>query len=584
MFLFRDFAAFVEWILARNRSPSTVCLDDDLASSTPDPELSQPSPCCAELKPEPTDDREPVPTTTNEPSLQGATELRITAELELLIMSVQVRKPATMPATRENAMDSESTVSTPLAAPRLFVPLALSGSSFPSAPPRSSVAPVPPLPSGSPPLPRSPEPSAPPWPSGSSPSPWLISSPPQAPPPPALLPLVGPLESSALPPPWLLPPSATLWVTILAVAWVLLGSSCSKALRDPVSSLFDCVHVIQVCLVYCPHTLMYLSPSLKPEEFSASRQRRRQQKLLSRKDKFFAEPADKGKPKDSLDMTSNSTLTSTAVLLYYEWIKEADPRTENWLLMATPFPQTFIITAYIYFVTLLGPRLMENRKPFDLKRPMIIYNFSIVVLSIYLIYEFLMSGWANGYTYRCDLVDYSSSPQALRMAWTCWLYYFSKFIEMLDTIFFVLRKKNSQVTFLHVFHHSIMPFTWWFGVRFAAGGLGTFHALLNCIVHVIMYTYYALSAMGPAYQKYLWWKKYMTTIQLVQFVLITVHIGQYFFMKDCPYQFPVFVYVIGSYGLIFLVLFLNFYYHAYTKGKRLPKILQNGNYLLKKSE
>lgn len=48
------------------------------------------------------------------------------------------------------------------------------------------------------------------------------------------------------------------------------------------------------------------------------------------------------------------------------------------------------------------------------------------------------------------------------------------------------------------------------------GGLGTFHALLNCVVHVIMYSYYALSAMGPAYQKYLWWKKYMTTIQLVR--------------------------------------------------------------------
>lgn len=29
--------------------------------------------------------------------------------------------------------------------------------------------------------------------------------------------------------------------------------------------------------------------------------------------------------------------------------------------------------------------------------------------------QFLMSGWANGYTYGCDLVDYSSSPQALRV-------------------------------------------------------------------------------------------------------------------------------------------------------------------------
>jgi len=72
-------------------------------------------------------------------------------------------------------------------------------------------------------------------------------------------------------------------------------------------------------------------------------------------------------------------MTSLASLL--------DPRTENWLLMASPFPQTFIIAAYIYFVTSLGPRLMENRKPFDLKPLMIVYNFSIVAFSLYMIYE-----------------------------------------------------------------------------------------------------------------------------------------------------------------------------------------------------
>ncbi|PWA15840.1 hypothetical protein CCH79_00008932 [Gambusia affinis] len=288
-------------------------------------------------------------------------------------------------------------------------------------------------------------------------------------------------------------------------------------------------------------------------------------------------------------------LKTSVAHIYDEFIQNADSRTEKWLLMSSPLPQTIIIAAYIYFVTSLGPRLMENRKGFDLKGVLIIYNFSVVALSLYMCYEFVMSGWGTGYTFRCDLVDYSDSPQAVRllinvnlfscneclnrnfllqMAATCWLFYFSKFIEMLDTIFFVLRKKYSQVTFLHVYHHSIMPFTWWFGVRFSAGGQGTFHALLNCVVHVIMYTYYGLTAMGPNYQKYLWWKKYLTTIQLIQFVLVTTHISQYFFMEDCPYQFPIFIYIIGLYGLIFLFLFLNFWYHAYTKGKRLPKVLQ----------
>ena len=39
--------------------------------------------------------------------------------------------------------------------------------------------------------------------------------------------------------------------------------------------------------------------------------------------------------------------------------------------------------------------------------------------------------------------------------------------------------------------------------------------MLNSFVHVIMYSYYGLSAMGPAVQKYLWWKKYLTQLQLV---------------------------------------------------------------------
>lgn len=53
------------------------------------------------------------------------------------------------------------------------------------------------------------------------------------------------------------------------------------------------------------------------------------------------------------------------------------------------------------------------------------------------------------------------------------LHFFSNFIFFkLFQIFFVLRKKNSQVTFLHVFHHTIMPWTWWFGVKFAAGRKG----------------------------------------------------------------------------------------------------------------
>jgi elongation of very long chain fatty acids protein 7 len=38
-----------------------------------------------------------------------------------------------------------------------------------------------------------------------------------------------------------------------------------------------------------------------------------------------------------------------------------------------------------------------------------------------------------------------------------------------------------------------------------------------------MYAYYMLSAMGPKYQKYVWWKQHMTTLQMVQFIGIMTH-------------------------------------------------------------
>lgn len=40
--------------------------------------------------------------------------------------------------------------------------------------------------------------------------------------------------------------------------------------------------------------------------------------------------------------------------------------------------------------------------------------------------------------------------------------------------------------------------------------------MINATVHVIMYLYYALAAMGPTVSKYLWWKRYLTIIQLVR--------------------------------------------------------------------
>lgn len=248
--------------------------------------------------------------------------------------------------------------------------------------------------------------------------------------------------------------------------------------------------------------------------------------------------------------------------------KNGDPRTAKWLLMSSPFPTLAICLCYVYIVKVLGPRVMENRKPMDLRKVLVYYNLFQVLFSIWLFYEIGMSGWLTGhYSLQCEPVDYSYHPVTIRMVHACWWYYFSKFTEFFDTIFFVLRKKNQHVSTLHVIHHGVMPMSVWFGVKFTPGGHSTFFGLLNTFVHIVMYTYYLLAALGPQYQKYLWWKKHLTTLQMVQFIAVMVHSFQLLFI-DCNYP-RAFMWFIGMHSVLFFFLFREFYKQTYQKKRKI---------------
>ncbi|KAJ4450529.1 hypothetical protein ANN_01956 [Periplaneta americana] len=103
--------------------------------------------------------------------------------------------------------------------------------------------------------------------------------------------------------------------------------------------------------------------------------------------------------------------------------------------------------------------------------------------------------------------------------------------------------------------------------RHLVSGHSTFFALLNTFVHIIMYFYYMVAAMGPKFQKYIWWKKYLTTIQMVQFVLIFAHQFQIVFYTDCSYPKGFMVWI-GLHGVLFLFLFSDFYKANYIHKSR----------------
>jgi elongation of very long chain fatty acids protein 4 len=75
---------------------------------------------------------------------------------------------------------------------------------------------------------------------------------------------------------------------------------------------------------------------------------------------------------------------------------------------------------------------------------------------------------------------------------------------------------DNKVSFLHVYHHTSTAIAWWIGLRLHPGGDIYFGALLNSIIHVMMYSYYTFALLKIRCP----WKKYLTIAQLTQFVTV----------------------------------------------------------------
>ncbi|KAL2097574.1 hypothetical protein ACEWY4_006781 [Coilia grayii] len=78
---------------------------------------------------------------------------------------------------------------------------------------------------------------------------------------------------------------------------------------------------------------------------------------------------------------------------------------------------------------------------------------------------------------------------------------------------------------------------------------------------MVMYLYYGLVALGPHMQRWRWWKRYLTSLQLLQFCIVTVH-TTYNLFADCNFPDSMNV-VVVAYSLSLIALFSNFYYQSY---------------------
>ncbi|XP_054287508.1 elongation of very long chain fatty acids protein 7-like [Macrosteles quadrilineatus] len=262
------------------------------------------------------------------------------------------------------------------------------------------------------------------------------------------------------------------------------------------------------------------------------------------------------------NVTFNETFPHLKALIY------EDAMVDSWMLMSSPVSIVGLVAAYLGFVLYLGPKMMETRKPYDLKIAMMPYNLIQVVWNFYLVAMLFTTDGALSYLLKhyCQPLDMRLNPLRLVLCNAMWHYTVLKIMDLADTVFFVLRKKQDHVTFLHVYHHSAMALFSWATLKYLRGEQAVLLGFMNALVHVVMYTYYFLAALGERVRRYLWWKRYLTTMQIGQFIIGVLYLSTLILMRcDLP---RLFTYIWASQILVFLALFINFYIKTYTSRPR----------------
>ncbi|KAJ3125499.1 hypothetical protein HK100_010769 [Physocladia obscura] len=259
----------------------------------------------------------------------------------------------------------------------------------------------------------------------------------------------------------------------------------------------------------------------------------------------------------ALSASLNATLPMDA---FYSWVARIESPHVKYLPLMNPVHALLAVILY-GFVILSGCQIMKGFNKFTLKSYSWWHNLILTALSLYTAVKVVLLSHSNGIRIYAFLNNVNHSPSGLQLAKVCWLFYFAKFPELLDTVIMMLKKNNRQISFLHVYHHSTILFMMWLVVTWAPGGEFCLSVFLNSSVHVVMYGYYLLSSMGIKQVSVI--KYYITGMQMTQFLILLTQaifdsVSEY--LHPGSTNFPSQIAQINiSYMVTMLMLFGNFY-------------------------
>lgn len=210
-----------------------------------------------------------------------------------------------------------------------------------------------------------------------------------------------------------------------------------------------------------------------------------------------------------------------------------------------------IINPFLYLnsIYFLNKYMNNYNNGFNLNIFMYFYNSFQILFNSYIVYGL------------SDIVNQGiiNIPYSNKIQYFVYLHYISKYIDYLDTLFIILRKKNNQLSFLHVYHHSSIGIIWGYLLYIGHGnGTASFGCLVNSLIHVIMYSHYLITSFGINNP----FKRYITQMQLAQFIILFIH--SIIVISNYENFFPIkYAYIQFIYQIQMMILFTNFYKNNY---------------------
>jgi len=241
----------------------------------------------------------------------------------------------------------------------------------------------------------------------------------------------------------------------------------------------------------------------------------------------------------------------------------------------TPFSVWYIpigtATTYLALVYLLRHFMQDREKVSNLGYFPIIHNVNSLIISITTLTGMLYYFIRLNVTYNWDpnIIFCDTNQVAVNkggLYFWIYMFYLSKYYDLVDTFIIILRK--GKLMTLHVWHHFITLILVWSCLQTRLPAQWSAE-IINAFVHVPMYYYYLMSELKVE----IWWKKYLTQLQILQFVMANVlHLTSFYFHYVLGRNCSSFDTWANGFGLFvlnsYLVLFIQFYRSSYLARKK----------------